>query len=309
MASSDPTRFLGIEIGGTKLQAVVGDAAGRIERRWRAAVERAAGAEGILQQLEAGMRQLLSHGDCVAVGIGFGGPIDWRTGTIARSHQIGGWDGFALMDWARRVSGRPVAVDNDANVAALGEALAGAGRGADPVFYVTLGSGVGGGLITGKRIYHGAPPGEAEIGHVRLDRSGTIVEQRCSGWAVDARIRELAGTGSALRRLIGDQRSGEAQHLRAALAEGDPVARRILDELADDLAFALSHVTHLFHPEVIILGGGLSLIGAPLRQAVEERLPRWTMAALGAPPVRQAALGEDSVPVGALLLAAGHTEP
>ena len=71
-------------------------------------------------------------------------------------------------------------------MAALGEAMRGAGVGFNPVFYVTLGSGVGGGLVVDGRIYHGAKPGEAEIGHVRLDRNGTIVEARCSGWAVDA---------------------------------------------------------------------------------------------------------------------------
>jgi glucokinase len=84
----------------------------------------------------------------------------------------------------------PVQVDNDANTAALAEGVRGAGKHSNPVFYVTLGSGVGGGLAVNGAIFHGAIPGEAEIGHVRLDKSGTIVEKRCSGWAVDRRIRE-----------------------------------------------------------------------------------------------------------------------
>src|SRR5437867_2964353 len=82
-----------------------------------------------------------------------------------------------------------VTVDNDANIGALGEAVRGAGVGKNPVFYVTLGSGVGGGLVVDGSIYHGATPGEAEIGHVRLDRTGLRVEERCSGWAVDEKIR------------------------------------------------------------------------------------------------------------------------
>src|SRR6185436_7727821 len=113
----------------------------------------------------------------------------------------------------------PVFVDNDANVAALGECRRGAGKDFNPAFYVTLGSGVGGGLVVDGKIYHGASPGEAEIGHVRLDKSGTILEQRCSGWAVDARIRQLRESGerSFLWELIGHTIGGEAKHLAAGL--------------------------------------------------------------------------------------------
>ena len=103
--------------------------------------------------------------------------MDWRTGKICCSHQIEGWSDFDLGGWLKKLTGALVFVDNDANVAALGEASHGAGRNANPVFYVTLGSGVGGGLVVDGRIYHGATPGEAEIGHVRLDRAGTILER------------------------------------------------------------------------------------------------------------------------------------
>ena len=132
-----------------------------------------------------------------AVGVGFGGPVDWQTGRIARSHQIEGWADFNLVNWLRSIVNKPTFVDNDANVAALGEAFRGAGIGSNPVFYVTLGSGVGGGLIVNGQIYHGAKPGESEVGHLRLDRQGTTLESRCSGWAVDAKIRQLISTEPA----------------------------------------------------------------------------------------------------------------
>src|ERR1019366_5898219 len=178
---------------------------------------------------------------------------------------------FGLGGWLRKVAGAPVVVDNDAHVAALSEAMHGAGVGCNPVFYVTLGSGVGGGLVVDGRIYHGAKPGEAEIGHVRLDRQGTIIEARCSGWAVDARIRELRvrEPEGVLARLTGGMVGGEAKHLAAAWRQGDAAARRLLQETAEDLAFGLSHVVHLFHPEIIVLGGGLSGVGEPLRASVE----------------------------------------
>jgi glucokinase len=298
--------LLGIEIGGTKLQLVRGDGTGRILQQRKLAVNPAAGAPGIREQISRVIPELLRGNSIGAVGVGFGGPVDWRDGRICCSHQIEGWSGFDLGGWLKRETGTPVFVDNDANVAALGEATCGAGVGFNPVFYVTLGSGVGGGLVAGGRIYHGATPGESEIGHMRLDRSGTTVESRCSGWAADARIRQLKieEPRCLLATLIGVEPGGEAKHLATAVKQDDATAKRILDELAEDLAFGLSHVVHLFHPQLIVLGGGLSGVGEPLRAAVELALRRFTMEAFApGPGIRLAALGEDAVPVGALALA------
>ena len=298
--------LLGIEIGGSKLQIVTGDCDARILQRQRLVVNTARGGVGIREQIAAALGGILAAGRPGAVGVGFGGPVDWRSGRICCSYQIEGWSNFGLGEWLHSLTGAPVRVDNDANTATIGEALRGVGRGCDPVFYVTLGSGVGGGLVVNGQIYHGAQPGEAEIGHVRLDRSGRIVEDSCSGWAVDKKIRALKKSApeSLLGRLAGEVTGGEAKHLPAALAQGDPTAQRILNETAGDLAFALSHVVHLFHPAVIVLGGGLSLVGEPLRAAVERALRDFTMTEFApGPRVRLAELGEDAVPVGALLLA------
>lgn len=299
-------RFLGLEIGGTKLQIVAGNEAGVIEERFRFATKAADGAAGIRRQIEETVRELVPRLQPAAVGVGFGGPVDWQAGVICCSHHVEGWTDFPLGPWLRDIAGAPVYVDNDANVAALGEARRGAGAGFDPVFYVTLGSGVGGGLVLDGRIFHGAKPGEVEIGHVRLDRSGIILESRCSGWAVDAKVRgAMAGNPSGLlARQAGSGRSGEAGFLAAALAGGDAEARKILDEMAGDLGFGLSHVVQLLHPQVIVLGGGLSLIGEPLRAAVESSLQPWVMKAFRpGPKILLAGLGEDAVPVGALELA------
>jgi len=298
--------FLGLEIGGTKLQVVRGDEhAGILERR-RFAVDRAGGAAGIRRQIEQGISELTGGKKPDSVGVGFGGPIDWETGRICRSHQIEGWAGFDLAGWLRQITGAVVRIDNDANVAALAEALRGAGSGCNPVFNVIIGSGLGGGLIVDGRIYHGAKPGEAEIGHIRLDRQGTTVESRCCGWAVDAKIRELKTREpeSLLARLTEGMSGGEAKQLSAALAQGDAAARRILQETAEDLAFGLSHAVHLFHPEALVIGGGLSAVGEPLRAAVATALRGWVMEAFApGPKVLLSALKEDIVPVGALLLA------
>ena len=298
--------YLGLEIGGTKLQVFTGDAGARIVERHRFTIEASSGAAGIRAQLEKVIPALAKRVRPKAVGVGFGGPVDWKTGQICCSHQVEGWSGFPLGAWLSSLAQAPVLVDNDANLGALGEAAHGAGVGFDPVFYVTLGSGVGGGLVVAGKVFHGALPGESEIGHVRLDRSGTLLESRCSGWAVDAKIRSAVARNpdSALASCVGKAGAHEAKFLSAALSQKDPLAEAILEETAEDLAFGLSHVAHLFHPAIIVLGGGLALVGEPLRAAVERLAPRFIMEAFApGPRIALARLAEDSVPVGALCLA------
>lgn len=304
--NSTPHAVLGLEFGGTKLQLAIGNAQGEIHHRWRFAVDPKAGAPGIRARVQEVLPPILQTHRPAAIGAGFGGPLDHRSGLIARSHQIEGWAGFNLTGWLTQLSGLPAAADNDANLAALGESVRGAGQGLNPVFYVTLGSGVGGGLVHDGSIYHGSVPGESEIGHLRLDRQGGTLESRCSGWAVDQRIRQGAATHpeSKLSRLVQTSPGHEARHLGPALLEGDAWAQEVLREIAETLAFGLSHVMHLFHPQVILLGGGLSLIGEPWRLAVAQALPSHVMHTFqDQVNIALAALGEDAVPTGALLLA------
>lgn len=305
------TIYAGIEVGGSKLQFVLGDREGKILTRHRVEAAASGGAESIRLQITEGVRHLLGHCKPARIGVGFGGPVDWRTGVICCSHQVQGWAGFPLAQWLHETTGIPVIVENDSNLAALAEATVGAGSGFASCFYFNLGSGVGGGFVTNGRIYHGAPPGEAEFGHIRLDRTGTTVESRCSGWAVDQRIRNLvrADPLSCWARLIGDTKGGEARHLNKALDLADRDAITLVEELADDLGFAISHVLHLMHPEVIVMGGGLALVGERLRSAVDAAMRKHLMEAFQpGPPLCLARLSEDAVPVGALLLAGQSSE-
>lgn len=203
--------FIGIEIGGTKLQIAVGEAnTARIKKMYRADVDKARGAEGILSKIESIIDQLDEKPE--AIGVGFGGPLDRLTGRIATSHQIGGWSGFDMKAWFQQRYAVPVFLENDANTAALAEALHGAGKDYRYVFYITLGSGVGGGMVSDKKLYHGDAPGEAEVGLMAMDREGTTLESMCSGWALDAKIRngtQHLADGSALKTLIGNVSSGQ----------------------------------------------------------------------------------------------------
>jgi len=303
---NDARPVLGIEIGGTKLQIVAGDASGTIRHRWRATADRAGGAGAISRQIVAGIHELTRHMPAHAIGVGFGGPVDHSAGRIRVSHQVDGWADVDLGAFLAQQTRLPVRIENDSNLAALAEATRGAGARLGRVFYFNLGSGVGGGFVIDGKLYHGRPPGEVEFGHLRLERSGATVESRCSGWAVDAEIRKLRKPSpeSFLARAIGNTPGGESSHLAGALSQGDAGANDILHQLAGDLAFALSHVVHLLNPDVIVLGGGLANVGEPLRAAVAESLERSIMTVFRpAPPVKLAELGEDAVPTGALLLA------
>lgn len=297
--------FLGIEIGGSKLQLVVGDDDARIVERFRFAVDPTQGARGIKDQIKKGLERIRLHA-VSAIAIGFGGPVDHETGRVITSYQVSGWGDFVIQEWLEKLTRIPVWTDNDANVAALGESLHGAGASSSKVFYVTLGSGVGAGFVVDKRIYHGAGISEQEFGHIRLDKSGRTVESSCAGWAVDRKIREFVkdNPGSLLAELTRHYTSGEARALAKGLEMGDAASRNILEETTDDLAFGLSHAVHLLNPNTIVLGGGLALLGEPLRRSVEEKIPGYLMDVLRpGPAIRISALKEDAVPVGALSLA------
>ncbi len=297
--------FLGIEIGGTKLQLVVGTEEAEIIERFRYAVDPEQGAKGIKKQIREALNKTHLH-SVAAIGIGFGGPVDFSTGKIYTSYQVSGWGDFSIQEWLEKESGIPVWIDNDANVAAFGESLHGAGKNFKKVFYITVGSGVGAGLVLGQQIYHGAKCTEAEFGHIRLDKEGRTVESSCSGWAVDGKIRNYVfhHPDSLLSRLTSGYARGEARVLGSALKSGDKASQEILEETTDDFSFALSHAVHLINPDTVIVGGGLSLIGEPLRLSIEKKLPGYLMDVLRPGPVIQlSTLKEDAVPVGALCLA------
>jgi glucokinase len=293
-------KLAGIEIGGTKLQVVLGSIDGTIFERRSHIIEAKQGASVIRKLIE---EDLKTFGKIDGVGIGFGGPVNRITGGIWTSYHVDGWTGFNLKNWLEELTGAPTVVDNDANVAALAEAVS---QPYDVVFYTTMGSGVGAGVTINKKIYHGQIGGELEFGHVRLNSTGTTVQQSCSGWAVNSKVLE-ASADNPSGKLAGFAKQfprAEAKALLPAIEAGDAQAMEILNATLTDFAFGLSHVVHLFHPDTIIIGGGMSLIGEMLRSGIEQKLNSFIMDAFHPGPVIQLSkLGTDVVPVGALLLA------
>lgn len=309
--------LLGVEIGGTKLQIGLGHGTGVLIDLERRRVEPEKGGEGIRAQIEEASAALLARNRAGreaidALGIGFGGPVDTERGIVTVSNQIGGWSGFPIADWAGRTLGIPrVVLQNDADTAALGEARFGAGIGCNPLLYITIGSGVGGGLVVDGGIYRGSGRGAIEIGHLVVDEGPTIpetLEQIASGWSIAREARRLLdpSTPGPLHRLGGGDASRITTEVVArAAAEGDAVALRVLARARTAVARALAHAVTLLAPRRIILGGGVSLIGeelwfGPIRRETEARaFPSFR----GTYDIVPAALGEEVVVHGALALA------
>ncbi len=339
--------FLGIEIGGTKLQLGIGEGDGaELVAHQRLDVDPSRGASGILEQIERAAGGWLQRHQVARIGVGFGGPVSAATGCVIKSHQVDGWNGFPLAAWCEKALGVPAVIGNDCDSAALAEATLGAGKGKRIVFFVTVGTGVGGGLVIDGKLHGAGRPAVAEIGHLRpglhADRADATVESLASGWGIaaeaQARIaggvsrslevlrrqpsevdpqlvrRRLENAEQADREFVADllQRcDGDAERLTAKIVaqaadEGNEVAREVVQHACQVLGWAIAQVITLVAPEVVVIGGGVSLIGeqmfvAPLRSEVARYV---------FPPLADsyellpAALGEMVVVHGAIALAA-----
>jgi glucokinase len=284
---------LAIDIGGTKLAMALFESApagDRLLHRELRSTDRAGGRESMLRHIED-IARLWTFDRC---GIGFGGPVDFFARRVALSTHVPGWTDFPLPAYLESLWNVPVIVDNDANTGALGESRYGAGRGAFPLFYITLSTGIGGGLILfddaleNGRIYRGANSYAGEIGHLTLHPDGP----EC-----------LCGARGCFERHCGGLWL-ERDHGKSAkelLEDPDFVARYVVD-----LATGLKSAIMLLNPARIVVGGGISQAGdrllVPLRAELRRQITWWSRASI---EVVQAELGGDSVLWGALALAGG----
>ena len=298
--------FLGVEIGGTKLQVGVGLGEGSIVELVRRDVDRTAGAYGILQQLAEVLPTLASRYPIARVGVGFGGPIDPAAGHTITSHQIAGWDDYPLAAWIRERVGLLAQLGNDADLAALAEARFGAGRGSDPVFYITVGTGIGGGFVRRGELHVGHGPAAAEIGHLRpgptaVDPHDTV-ESIASGLAIERAAAVLAD--DPVFKSLGGRRI-TARELAEAAQSGHAPSKLILDRATTTLGWAVAQVVTLLSPEIVVIGGGVALLG----EAMFYEPVRRAAAQFVFPPLRRSLriaapeLGETTVVHGALALA------
>lgn len=283
-----PRWIAGVDIGGTNLRVGLvpfdGGAPGVVRRERtlpgrgpRDVVERVA------DMLRSAMREA-GRGTVAGIGVGCPGPLDRKAGVVLETPNLG-WRNVPLRDMAAEATGLPVALDNDANCAAYGEWWQGAGRGAERLIGLTLGTGIGGGIVIGGEIYRGASDAAGEVGHMSVDFEGRLcacgsrgcVEAYASGPGIAARAVEglAEGADSQLAATAGDGRRITARLVCEAAAAGDAYASRILTETACILAVAVANLINLLNPDVIVVAGGVTAAGdhlfGPLREAVRRR--------------------------------------
>lgn len=309
--------YLGIEIGGTKLQLGVADGkGGALVALRRYEVDPSKGAQGILARIARTGKEMIARHGVTGVGVGFGGPVDCKSQTVVRSFHIKGWDGFPLGAWCREQFGLPVAIANDADAAGFAEARIGAGDGHRVVFYVTVGSGVGGSLIVDGKIHGNGIA--SEIGHLRPGLRATnpnlTVESLASGWSIARYVRERLEAsrekpdeaGAELLELCGGDPSAlDTRQIAKAAHRGNSLALEALKRCWKALGWAVAQVITLTAPEIVVIGGGVSLMGQdlffdPLRKQVQRYV---YPPLLGSYTIQPACLGEEVVVHGAIAMA------
>jgi glucokinase len=293
--------ILGMDIGGFGLRAALID----LHSHTYTCVHRevtADGASALVSDAIALARDLLAdhgvaQGHLVRVGVGFGGPVDARAGVTIISHRMAGWERFPLRERIEEALGAVTLLDNDANLIALAEATFGVGRDVQHLFYLHLSSGVGGGLVLDRRLYHGATTTAGEVGHAVVgpidplrprERPGTL-EQHVSITGLLRRAAELGLETNLLSEVFGDH----------------PIGRQITAEAADILAVRLSQIIALIDPQLIVMGGVVARSGGDaLIAAIEERMRGYMAAQIERPiPIVASVLGFESVAIGGLALA------
>lgn len=278
-------RVLAVDIGGTKftMAAFEGE---RMTHRESRPTEKEGGREWMLEQIGSIARAW--HGDAAfdRCGIGFGGPVHFATQTVALSTHVGGWRDTRLAAYMQALLDVPAVMDNDANAGAIGEGEYGAGKGVSPLFYMTLSTGIGGGIYADGKVWRGADSWGGEIGHLTIRPDGPeclcgargCFERMCCGLWLE---RDYGRPARELMR--------------------DPAFVR---RYVPDLALGLKAAIMLLNPGRIVIGGGIAKAGdalfVPLREELRRQITDWSGARIDVAP---AALGDDSVLYGALALA------
>ncbi|HEY0377283.1 MAG TPA: ROK family protein [Pyrinomonadaceae bacterium] len=305
----------GVDIGGTKIAVALESSGGeRISAR-HFPTRAGLGPEAILGSVAAAVRGMCAEAGAklTAVGIGCPGSVDRERGTVLLPINLPGWHEFPVVRTVEELLNVPAVMENDAKLAALGEYAHGAGRGLTDIVYLTISTGIGGGIITGGRLLQRL--GAGEVGHMTVLPGGPpcgcgsrgCLDALCSGTAIARRARALLAQGatSLISELVSSPEEVTAQTVTEAVRRGDELARRVWDEMIHYLSIGIANVVTVLAPEAVILGGGVvaatgELLLGPLRPLVEHRA---TMVPAGRVRILQAALGGESGIHGALVLA------
>ena len=303
----------GIDLGGTTVKIAYFDETGKMLDKWEIPTVTADGGSQILPDIAASVKDYLARhnipaGDILGLGIGVPGPVNAK-GVVNKCVNLG-WGVFNISDTLSSFTGFPVKAGNDANVAALGEFWKGGGQGCDNMVFVTLGTGVGGGIVVEGNLLHGAHGSGAEIGHLVLNRDETVkcncgkygcVEQYCSATGVvrvAKRHMALSDRESVLRGI----EPLTCKDVFDAGKAGDPLALEILENVYDLMGQFLANVCCVADPEIVVLGGGVSKAGQPLLDGAKKYFDKYIFHASRDISFALASLGNDAGTYGAFKL-------
>ena len=285
---------LGFDLGGTKFAFGIVREDGAVVASGRVDTLADQGPAQAVARATAAARELIAANgfdaaSLLGVGIASPGPLDIARGCVDGSPNLPGWTGHPIAGEIGKAFGLPARIDNDANAAAVGEFRFGAGRGFPNMVYVTISTGIGGGVMVDGRLMRGANGNAAELGHLTLDIKGPpcpcggqgCFEKYASGTAIAARARAAlaAGRTSSLAALAGGADKVTSHHVLQARAQGDALAREIWDETLEYLGRGFAVIINTFNPDRIVVGGGVTAAGdvlfTPLRQkALGYAFPR-----------------------------------
>ena len=303
---------IGVDIGGTNLRAALINSAWEVEERIALATSEVR--EEVLKQVEEVVLKLKAGKDILGVGIGTPGNIDIREGIVYDAPNIKGWHDVPLKGYVEEKTSLPAFVDNDANVMAFAESRLGAGKGADNIICLTLGTGVGGALIINGKLYYGTVLTAAEIGHIPVNVNGPLCN--CGGHGCLERYvgnrfiveRATGAIESGQKSIITELAGGDLEKITPELISqaalrGDALAVEIWNEVGRYIGVAVAGLVNLLNPEIVIIGGGVanadSLVFDPIRQTIKERAMKMFARMVKVVPAK---LGKDAGMIGAGIL-------
>ncbi len=303
MNTPSARRAIGVDIGGTKIAVAVVDELGAVHARRTLPTEAELGFERAVQRMIAAVETVTREAggavaDMAGIGIGCAGPVDPARGLINNPYTLAGWDRCDVVSPLRRAFTLPVLLENDADAAALGECMAGAGRGSDPVVMLTFGTGVGGATVLAGRVLRGAEGEHPELGHIPVHSDGPPCY--CGTRGCLESLASGAGIGSA-GKAAGFE---DARAVFSAAGRGDGVARGIVDRAIEAAATAAWTICHTLLPRCLILGGGMmDEHFEPFAAAMNRRLDPATQFTRASVRIVRAQLGNEAGVVGAAAIA------
>jgi len=297
--------YLGVDVGGTYTKLALVNDACRIVSRHAIASRGFSDKAFFVHELRAAVSSMVSEyglhlSQIKGAGFGLPGPVDAERGVVLSLTNIAKWNNFALVSYLKRFFSFPIFIENDANCMALAESRLGAAKGTSYALCLTLGTGVGGGMILEKQIYRGPFFLGGEIGHVPVALSGKRCP--CGGAAC---LERYVGNRAIMARIKKEfARTMSLEEVSSLARRGNHKAMKIWDDVGRYIGFALSGVVNVINPEVIVVGGGVSLAGDVLMRSIKRSVFKHAMKHLkGKVRVKRALLGNDAGVLGAALLA------